>query len=170
VIRPHLSVDWLSMSAAPQPSLFDPLPVGHLEAQLDQWVDAFPVEAIRQHLEDLERRKGDIEKAMESLNRRLQYWSAMRAHHAGQGDKTPKPSKRNAVLNLIERDPGREFALKEIWAVLVEDGIVEDTPKARHALEMTVLNMRKRGEIARVRKGFYKLVTPTDPHRQGGDA
>jgi hypothetical protein len=136
------------------------LPAGALEAQLDAWVGSFPVESIRQHLRELERRKGTIEAAIESLSRRLNMWQAMRAHSAGHGDLTERPSKRDAVLTLLERDPTREFSLTEIRGFLIEGGMLDNTPKARHALEATVSNMTKRGEILRPRKGHY-IVAPS---------
>jgi hypothetical protein len=137
------------------------LPLPLLEAQLDQWVDEFPVHAIRQHLDELHRRKGDLEAAIESLNRRLAVWIAMRSHAEGRDVDSP-PSKRDGILNLLERDPHREFRLSEIRAHLTEGGLMQDTAKARHALEMTVVNMTNRGEIERPRKGFYRIA-------RGGD-
>jgi len=62
------------------------------------------------------------------------------------------------VLNLLERDEYHEFRLAEIRDHLIEGGLMEDTPRARHALEMTVVNMTKRGELERPRKGFYKIA------------
>jgi len=156
--------------------LSEALPIGHLEAQLDTWVGAFPVDAIRAHLKELERQKGNIESAIESLNRRLAIWQAMRAHQAGQGDLVPTPSKRDAVLNLLERDPYREFTHAEIRSTLIESGLLEDARKARHALEMTLSNMTKRGEIERLRKGFYRFAregynsaVPTSPTSSGDE-
>ncbi len=153
------------------------LPIGHLEAQLDDWVGSFPIASIRAHLKALEHQKGTIEAAIESLNRRLAIWQAMRAHEAGQGDLVPKPSKRDAVLGLLERDPHREVAHSEIRSRMIEDGLLEDSRKARHALEMTLSNMTKRGEVTRVRKGFYKLapqqgarsVLPTNVQSRDGE-
>lgn len=146
------------MSAMPQ---IEELPHPLLEAQLDQWVDDFPVEAIRQHLRELRERKGTIEAAIESLDRRLAVWSAMRSHASGHDVASP-PSKRDGVLNLLERDPNHDFRLAEIRDHLTEGGLMEDSAKARHALEMTVVNMTKRGEIERPRKGFYRIA-------QGGE-
>jgi hypothetical protein len=139
-------------------SQFDPLPDGMLEKQLDQWVDSFPVDSIRQHLADLEQKKGTIEAAIESLNRRLRIWQTMRAHSAG-GISAPevRPSKRDAVLSILERDPTREFALAELRQMMLDGGLLDDTQKGRHALEATVSNMCKRGEIERPRKGYYTL-------------
>ena len=132
-------------------------PLGLLEAKLDEWVNSFPIDTIREHLSDLERQKGDIEAAIESLNRRLRIWQAMHATSVGQGDLVPLPSKRDAVLTLLERDPSREFSLAEIRAMLINDGLLRNDLKAQHALEVTVSNMTKRGEIHRVRKGIYRL-------------
>jgi hypothetical protein len=140
----------------------EPLPIGVLEAQLDSWVDGFPIETLRQHLAELEQQKGTIEAAIESLNRRLDIWQAMRAHSHGHGHLAKRPSKRDAVLTLLEKDPWREFSLAEIRQRLIADGLLDDTAKARHALEATVSNMTKRGEIARPRKGFYEIVRTAD--------
>ncbi len=133
-----------------------------MEAQLDRWVEDFPADSIREHLAELERQRGTIEAAIESLTRRLQMWIALRAHTAGKGHLAKRPSKRDAVLALLERDHTREFSLAEIRSYLSEAGVLEDSAKARHALEATVSNMTKRGEIDRPRKGFYRLVRATD--------
>src|SRR5579862_4057081 len=98
---------------------FDELPIGHLELQLDHWVDQFPREAIVAEIAELERRRGDIEAALDSLNRRLQSWQAMRAHRLGQDNVAHRPSKRDAVLALLERDPTRCFSLSEIRTRLI---------------------------------------------------
>lgn len=138
----------------------DTLPIGHLEAQLDRWVDSFPVEAIQQHLAELQARKGTIDAAIESLTKRLQVWQAIRAHDAGRGVSVVVPTKRESVLVLLDRDPTREFSLAEIREYLVDCGLLENSARARHALEVTVSNMVRRGEIARPKRGFYALVSP----------
>ena len=134
------------------------LPARYLEKRLDQWIDDFPIDAVKTQLEELERERGSIEAAIASFRRRLEIWGAMRAHAQGHGDKVPKPRKRDAVLNLLEQDPGRTFALSEIRDRLITDGLLEDSDKARHALDVTLSNMRRRGEVTRVRKGFYRLA------------
>lgn len=143
------------------------LPLGLLEASLDNWIDSFPAGEIRQHLAELERRKGTIEAAIEALNRRLQVWATMRTFAAGHDPAAVRPSKRDAVLNLLEQDPYREFALSEIREALIAGGLLDDTPKARHALEMTVVNMTKRREIERIKKGFYRIARPSAPQSRG---
>lgn len=153
------------------------VPAQILEISLDQWVDSFPVDRVREELAELERQKGSLEAAIESLNRRLQIWTAMREHQAGLDNTAQRPSKRDAVLNLLERDPYREFALSEIRGKLVSDGLLDDSRKARHALEATLSNMVKRGEAMRPRTGFYKLppfkggtsAALTDLHCKEGD-
>lgn len=154
------------------------LPDGLLEKQLDEWVESFPVDSLTAHLADLQRQRGTIEAAIESLNRRLAMWQALRSQQGGYANPSPKPTKRDAVLSILERDPTRQFSLTEIRNLMFEAGVLEDTPKARHALEATVSNMTKRREIYRPTKGHYMLarcqtprLTPkTDLHRQEGEA
>jgi hypothetical protein len=148
----------MSTSAQPNQMSLDPdVPAQILEISLDQWLDSFPIDKVQAQLAELERTKGTIEAAIESLNRRLAIWAAMREHQAGFDNSARRPSKRDAVVTLLERDPYREFAASEIRDKLIEDGLLEDSKKARHALEMTLSNMVKRGEAVRPRKGFYKL-------------
>jgi len=135
------------------------LPLSYLEAQLNRWLDTFPAEALRRELAELEKKRGTIEAAIEALNRQLLIWQTMRTRALGMRQ-AELPSKRDVVLALLERDESREFSIVEIRESMIEGGLLEDTPKARHALEATISNMVKRGEIERPHRGHYRLAAP----------
>jgi hypothetical protein len=137
------------VSAAPQ--------LDSLEAQVDDGLGQL-IQAARGELAALERQREDLEKEIAAQARRLRAWETARRTLGRQPaqlravDSEP-PTKREAVLALLSQFPSDEFKLIEIRRALIERGWM--THAQAHALEVAVIEMARRGEIHRVRKGYY---------------
>jgi hypothetical protein len=64
-----------------------------------------------------------------------------------------------AVLRFLSETTGRAWRLADLKAALIGRGWLEDSDRARHALQVTVLAMAKRGELEKPRTGYYSLAT-----------
>jgi hypothetical protein len=140
------------------------------------WLDDFPVAALDKRLTALllQRRELDVEIRFlqAQLMRHRQYLEDLRPGAAGRERPTPAsdasgaqpktqtPPKRLAALRLLSEAPGRAWRLAEIRQALIDRGWLEDNDRARHALQVTLLAMAKRGELQKPRTGFYQM--PTD--------
>lgn len=154
-----------------------PVESGTAEALLD-WLDAFPTERIERRLSALltQRRSLDVEIRFlqAQLVRYRQYLEDLRPgtltasedgrRQNGESDATTgqpqMPPKRLAVLRLLAETPGRAWRLAEVRQALIERGWLEDSDRASHALQVTLLGMAQRGELNKPRTGFYRI--PTD--------
>ncbi|MFL5916077.1 MAG: hypothetical protein ACJ752_10645 [Gaiellaceae bacterium] len=166
---------------------------------LVSWLEAFPAMPLQERLGELidQRRKLDseIRFLQNQLIRYRQYLqdlaepgnevtapqtgpsqlaiaaSGNTAVHVGAtGAAQPEyPPKRVAVHRLLAENAFKEWKLGELREELIRRGWLADDERARHALQMLMLNMAKRGEIDKPRTGVYRaMVTvprpdPTDP-------
>jgi hypothetical protein len=134
------------------------------------WLDAFPTTALERRLGTLllQRRELDVEIRFlqAQLFRYRQYLEDLRPGSTqespaagGRVGGKPYPAKRLAVLRLLSESPGRALRLSDIRSALVHRGWLEDSDKARHALQVALLGMAKRGELEKPRTGFYRMAT-----------
>ena len=144
------------------------------EALLD-WIDAFPTKQLERRLAALLMQRRDLDVEIRFLQNQLlryrQYLEDLRpgeagapatpsrSRDAGQRTTDARPAKRLAVLRLLSETPGRTWRLSDLRDELTKRGWLEDSDKARHALQVTMLSMAKRGEIEKPRTGFYRIAT-----------
>lgn len=137
---------------------------------LMEWLEAFPLRQVERRLttllEDRRELDGEIRFLQNQIIRYRQYLTDLNPEEEETDsvgvlaqDQTPQeyPPKRQAVLRLLSEAPGRSWKLSDIRDVLIQRRWLEDTDKARHALQVTVLNMAKRGDIEKPRKGIYRV-------------
>lgn len=139
-----------------------------LQAQVDHEVQRL-VSAIEAELRELRL-------ARDELNARIRELVRRRLVYAGRsGDRetlrrtagpSPMPSKPTAVLAFLEEHRGRPFRLLEIRDGLVEREWMGTDKRDRHALEVAVLALTRRGEITRVGHGVYTLEASADERHQ----
>lgn len=72
------------------------------------------------------------------------------------------PPKRFAVFRLLGEDALKEWKLADLREELIRRGWLADDDKARHALQMLMLNMAKRGEIDKPRTGVYRAMVKVE--------
>lgn len=134
---------------------------------LREWATTFPENELREAISALEQKRREIEDELELFQAALTAAEDLRAKANGNGHRRP-PSKREAVLELLREQPDTEYKLSEIRSALIERGVMPDTDRASHALQMTVQNMFARyGEVDRPRPGFYKLAAPSGANKSG---
>jgi len=138
---------------------------------LMEWLEAFPLRQVELRLGTLieQRREldGEIRFLQNQIIRYRQYLTDLNPEEEEETDsvgvlaqdQAPQeyPPKRQAVLRLLAEAPGRSWKLSDIRDVLIQRRWLEDSEKARHALQVTVLNMAKRGDIEKPRKGIYRV-------------
>jgi hypothetical protein len=140
-----------------------------LERSLDDWIATFPVDRVRKELDALKRQKGSLEAAIDALNRRLALWQAAKDGiddmHVLVGRRN-YPPKRDAILHYLAERDGQVVRLGVMRDALIERGWLAHGKKAAHAFEVTAANLVRRGEIERVRKGYYRSVPLATEPRQ----
>jgi hypothetical protein len=85
--------------------------------------------------------------------------AAQRSVRPERPERPDYPPKRIAVIRLLSETPGRAQRLADIRSKLIERGWLEDSDNARHALQVSLINMAKRGELERPEKGYYALTS-----------
>jgi hypothetical protein len=163
VVRPQASITSFEMLAE-QMKILDDASRVQAEAlesaglSIQDWVTSFPVEQIDEAIEKLEDKRREIDDHIALLMNARGMWKDLQQTANGNGN-GHKPTKRHAVLALLSSDPDREFKLADIRLALVGQGVMADTDKAAHSLQMTLHNMFKRyGEVERPRPGHYRLA------------
>ncbi len=132
-----------------------------LEAQVEDGLGALIGEAERR-LTELRTLRAKVELEISVTEAKLGVWHAARRSLNGERHLAAVPrTKREAVLRLLGEHPFESFRLVAIREMLVERGWMVNDKNGRHALEVAVRNMEKRGELTRVETGVYKLVPPT---------
>jgi hypothetical protein len=168
-----LTEEVVAMSVAEDPGVVISPEYRLLERSLDEWMETFPVERVRKELETLKKQKGSLEAAIDALNRRLALWQAAKEGadelHLLVGERK-FPPKRDAILYFLTEQNGREMSLRDMREALIKRGWLAPGKKVAHAFEAAAANLARRGEIQRVRKGYYRSVTPTDLQGKEGDA
>jgi hypothetical protein len=112
-----------------------------------------PVEQMRESLAELQSMRALIDEQIDALRRLLNTVT-------GNNGKRSYPRKRDAVLALLEERAGDEMQLAQIRAHLIARGEIPATPKAAHALQMTLSTLAREGHVERVRQGVYKIDAP----------
>jgi hypothetical protein len=138
------------------------------------WLEAFPTKELERRLSYLLKERRDLDVEIRFLQTQLvrfrQYLEDLKpgtaeaalmdaGSHPGARQRPQHPPKRMAVLRFLSETPGRAWRLADIKVALTKRGWLEDSDRARHALQVTVLGMAKRGEIEKPRTGFYRLAT-----------
>jgi hypothetical protein len=153
---------------------------------LVSWLEAFPNRPLQQRLSHLldRRRKLDLEIdfLQAQLSRYRQYVQDLvrpvetTIPKPGQGvivgvaverdeaapiearrESTPEyPAKRTAVLRLLNEDRHKQWRLADIRDELIRRGWLSPDEKARHALQVLMLNMTRRGEVLKPATGVYQ--------------
>jgi hypothetical protein len=141
------------------------------------WIEAFPTQELERRLTTLVKRRRDLDVEIRFLQTQIlryrQYLQDLRPspseatqppeseqRHDGPPTSRPtRPPKRLAVLKLLSESPGRTWRLADIRNTLIERGWLDDNDRARHALQVALLGMAKRGELEKPRTGFYRLAT-----------
>jgi hypothetical protein len=137
------------------------------------WLEAFPNKELERRLSLLltQRRKLDVEIRFiqTQLMRHRQYLEdlspgsttaiAEAIPRTSARSRSQYPPKRMAVLRFLSETPGRAWRLADLKTGLIGRGWLEDNDRARHALQVTVLGMAKRGELEKPRTGYYSLAT-----------
>jgi hypothetical protein len=121
------------------------------------------IEGTRRKLTELQRKREELDKEISAYARKLRAYEGFQRsldpqapHLRLVGGDTP-PTKREAVLGFLSEDPEGHFKLIEIRRGLLERGWMSSDKRSIHALEVAVIEMERRGEIRRVRKGVYTL-------------
>jgi hypothetical protein len=123
------------------------------------------VVAGRRRLAALEARREELEREIAAQTRQLRTWEAaqrslrppIRPTLLSVAPDTGIPTKREAVLAYLTEAPDSVFKLVDIRRALVERAWMNNDKSSIHALEVAVIEMAERGELRRVRKGYYKL-------------
>jgi hypothetical protein len=140
------------------------------------WIEAFPTKELETRLTTLLKLRRQLDMEIRFLQAQVlryrQYLEDLRPDTAqpdqsgAEGETRAAtttdqrhPPKRMAVLRLLSETPGRTWRLADIRKTLVERGWLEDSDRARHALQVALLGMAKRGELEKPRTGFYRLAT-----------
>src|SRR5262249_8277662 len=110
-----------------------------------------PLEEMRESLAELQSMRAMIDEQIDALKRLLDTVTDGRSSY---------PRKRDAVLALLEERVGGEMPLAQIRAHLIARGEIPDTPKAAHALQMTLSTLAREGLVERVKQGIYRLEAP----------
>jgi hypothetical protein len=140
--------------------------ITELESFVDDGLSKL-ISAGRADLVDLERRRAGIDREISALARRLRTWESAQRSLVGRTGhlrlaSDQLPTKREAVLALLGESPESEMKLVEIRHALISRGWMTEDHSSSHALEVAVIGMAKRGELRRVRKGYYVLSGSTE--------
>jgi hypothetical protein len=112
-----------------------------------------PVDQMRESLAELQSMRARIDDQIDALRRLLDAVS-------GTNGKRSYPRKRDAVLALLQERVGEGMRLAQIRAHLIARGEIPATPKAAHALQMTLSTLAREGQVERVSQGVYKVDGP----------
>lgn len=143
---------------------------------VNEWVDAFPLAAVRAALKELQRQRDEIDIRILDLEDKVLVYQSIRPAARSRNGKGPevgsvatspqaavgrrKTPRREAFYKILEAEPEKSFPLAEIRDRLVAMGHMADTKAERHSLQVMASKMFKRGEIARPQDGFYKFLPP----------
>jgi hypothetical protein len=140
------------------------------------WLESFPVKELEKRLTYLVKQRRDLDVEIRFLQAQVtryrQYLEDLRPPNAQvsvaeatAGKAAPRTAERHrlpkriAVLRLLSETPGRTWRLADIRKTLIDRDWLEDSERARHALQVALLGMAKRGELEKPRTGFYRLAT-----------
>lgn len=147
------------------------LPDTDLDTMVRQWVDSFPEAQVRSALSALIAQRDGIDRKIDRLETQIGYFESMRAKITpptnGVVAKDPDPQlepqrpkitpRRAAIIEILSGQPNRAFKLSEIKQRLVQRGLMEDTPRETHSLQVMAQKMLKKGELERPRDGYYRI-------------
>ena len=141
-----------------------------------RWLESFPRQQIERRLAGLVSQRRDLDIEIRFLqNQLVRYREYLADLQPGHPDAAPRqsavaqtgtvgarpdaspayPPKRLAVTRLLAERPSYSWKLSEIRDALVERGWLEDSEKARHALQVVILKMAKSGEVGKPDTGIY---------------
>jgi hypothetical protein len=136
---------------------------------LMEWLDGFPAKRVERRLTELLARRRELDVEIRFLQTQLVRWRDYLAELRGEErpqvappqatsrtEQREYPTKRQAVLRLLSENPRRPWKLSEMRETLVKRGWLEDSGRAAHALQVTVLKMAKAGQIEKPEVGVYK--------------
>ena len=145
-----------------------------------QWLDSFPRAKIEHRLGLLLTQRRELDQEIRFLQGQLvRYRQYLEDLAPPTADARPAPElateqrqfppKRLAVLRLLGEAPGRAWRLADIRQTLINRGWLEDSDRARHALQVTLLAMAKRGELEKPATGFYRMANGNHSLESGTD-
>jgi hypothetical protein len=162
---------------------------------VNDWLNAFPARDVERRIRELEGHAAVIEAELNSLRRVHNTWAHMArddsrdsastspdngrdvsivaASEAKRNGQTPaqKPlapsfTKREAIFKLMNEQPLSPWKLADLRQALVDRGWIDDDKKSKHAFDVALSQMHKRGIIDRVAAATYRLASANGSHRE----
>jgi len=145
---------------------------------LDSWVKQFPEKEVRKAVSEIEQQQEALARVRQDLEARLALFEQL-AHPLLDLRQPPAPPveqatgdggngrglsvKRQAILQMLGREPRQKFPFPAISNNLIARGLMDDSEKSRKALSVMLSSMIDRGEIHRPVRAHYKFGP--DPKR-----